>query len=74
MLAAAPGMVAGIDGIIAGILGGIAAAQIGASPSISVVVGFAVGVVTDVALIAYGVRSTRTFWRVHQPRFPTSQR
>jgi hypothetical protein len=74
VLAAAPGMVGGIDGILAGFMAGLVAGQLGASPFASVAVGFGVGFATDAALFGYGLRSGVRFWNEHPPRYPTPER
>jgi hypothetical protein len=71
MLASAPGMVAGIDGILAGLVAALGSALLGAPNFASVAIGVAVAVATDVALVAYGLRQRVRFWRNHPPRHPT---
>ena len=71
VLAAAPAMVAGIDGIVAGAIAGLIAAQIGAPTPISLAIGFGAGLATDAALLAYGFRAGTRFWQAASPRYPT---
>jgi len=71
VLATAPGMIAGIDGVLAAVLAGLVGAELGFPSSASLIIGFIAGLATDVALIAYGLRSGARFWRAHPPRHPT---
>jgi hypothetical protein len=71
VLAAAPAMIAGIDGVLAGSTAGLVGAELGFSPSASLVIGFIAGLATDAALLLYGLRSGARFWRAHPPRHPT---
>jgi hypothetical protein len=71
VLAAAPAMIAGLNGILAAVIAGLVAAELGFSSSASVTAGFVAGVVLDVALLVYGLRAGARFWRAHPPRHPT---
>ena len=73
MLAAAPAMIAGIDGVLAGATAGLVGAELGFSASASLVIGFIAGLATDAALLLYGLRSGARFWRAHPPRHPTPE-
>ena len=71
VIASAPAMVGGIDGVLAGVIAGLLGAQLGLSPVPSLVIGLAAGLATDAALLAYGLRSGARFWRSQRPRYPT---
>ena len=73
VLAAAPAMVAGIDGILAGAIAALLAAQLGAPIPVSLGIGVGAGLAADAALLAHGLRSGARFWRAHPPRYPTSE-
>jgi hypothetical protein len=71
VLAAAPAMIGGIDGILAAAIAGLVGAELGFSPIASLIIGLIVGLATDAALLVYGLRSGARFWRAHPPRHPT---
>jgi hypothetical protein len=71
VLAAAPAMIGGIDGILAAVIAGLVGAQLGFSSSASLIIGLIAGLATDAALLVYGLRSGARFWRAHPPRHPT---
>lgn len=71
LLAAAPAMIGGIDGVLAAVIAGLVGAELGFSPSASLIIGLIAGLATDAALLVYGLRSGARFWRAHPPRHPT---
>lgn len=71
VLAAAPAMIAGIDGILAALIAGLVGAELGFSSTASLIFAFIAGLATDAALLGYGLRTGAQFWRAHPPRNPT---
>ena len=71
LLAAAPAMIAGIDGVLAAVIAVLVGAELGFSASVSLIFGFIGGLATDVGLLVYGLRSGTKFWRAHPPRHST---
>lgn len=71
LLAAAPAMIGGVDGVLAAVIAGLVGAELGLSPSASLIIGLIAGLATDAALLVYGLRSGARFWRAHPPRHPT---
>jgi len=73
ILASAPGMVAGVDGILIGVVGALGATLFGAPDPVAVGLGIALLVAADAGLAWYGLRVRERFWHAHPPRYPTPQ-
>lgn len=71
LLAAAPAMIAAIDGVLAGATAGLVGSELGFSASTSLLIGIIAGLATDAALLRFGLRSGARFWRAHPPSHPT---
>ena len=69
----APGMVAGVDGILVGVVGALGATWFGAPGLVAIGIGIAVLVATDAALAWYGLQARERFWRAHPARYPTPE-
>jgi hypothetical protein len=73
IFASAPGMVAGVDGILVGVVAALGATSFGAPSPVAIGLGIALLVATDVVLAWYGLRVRERFWLAHPPRYPTPQ-
>ena len=73
VFASAPGMVAGVDGILIGVVGALGATLFGAPGGVAIGLGIALLVATDAVLAWYGLRVRERFWHAHPARYPTPQ-
>ena len=73
IFASAPGMVAGVDGILIGVVGALGATLFGGPGPVAIGLGIALLVATDAVLAWYGLRVRERFWHAHPARYPTPQ-
>ena len=73
ILASAPGMVAGVDGILIGVVTALGATMVGAPGPVAIGLGITLLVATDAVLAWHGVRVRERFWHAHPARYPTPQ-
>ena len=66
----APGMVAGVDGILVGVVGALGATAFGAPGPVAIGLGIALLVATDAALAWHGLRARERFWRRESRTLP----